>query len=100
MTKVTASALVLLGFTCSGCAPKVVEKVVIRTKYVYEEPYNFQKVPIDGMYIDMGTKKLQKMCTPKMLEMNTQYREIIDYYDWQQDEYKRDRNTTKRRQND
>ena len=95
MIRAIVYQLVLLGFIFSGCSNKVPEKVVVKTEYVYEEPYKFEKIDLDGVYIELGTKEIQKMCTPGLLEINSIYKGAIEYYDWQIDTYRKDRNISK-----
>jgi len=88
MIKRLAMGLSLLGFilATSGCAPKVVEKIVVKKELVYQKPYKFTKVDTNGTYIDMGSYQLNKMCAPKMAELDSMYREIVKNYEWQMDE--------------
>ena len=90
MIKVTRGillALVLI-FLSTGCAqkePEIVERVV----YVQEKPYVFVDVDSKGMYLETGSKQLQRMCTPLVIEAGEKYRKVIDLYEEQISEYRR-----------
>lgn len=80
----------LLVFIFSGCycsLKKPEPEVVVKTEYVKEPKYEFYKVNTDGLYVDAKAKEVQRMCTPVVLETSDMYRKIVDYYDWQIDEY-------------
>lgn len=90
MTKVTQGILLALVLIClsTGCAqkePQIVEKIV----YVQEKPFRFVDVDSRGMSIDAGSKELQRMCTPMVIEAGKQYRRVIDLYEEQISEYRR-----------
>jgi hypothetical protein len=89
--------LTLLGFTFlfSGCSQKE-QKVVIKKEYIYEKPYKFETVDLKGAYIELGTKEIQRTCTPSLLELNEIYTGIKDYYEWQFDTYAKDKNDSTR----
>jgi hypothetical protein len=76
---------IALVFICSGCTPK--EQIVIKKEYIKEDKYSFNKIDFAGTYIELGSKEIQKTCTPSLLELNTIYKEAINFYDWQIDEY-------------
>lgn len=89
MIKVTQGILLVLVLIClSGCAqkePEVVERIV----YVQEKPYAFVNVDSKGMYLETGSKELQRVCTPMVIEAGKQYRRVIDLYEEQISEYRK-----------
>lgn len=72
--------LVLVSILISGCATK--EKEIIK-----QDPYSFQKIELQGAFIELPSKNIQKTCTPSLLELNTIYQGVIIFYDYQIDEY-------------
>ena len=96
MTTIKALIPILLVFTFSGCYcsfKKPEPQIVVKTEYIKEDKYNFEKVNTDGLYIETETKELQSKCTPLVLETSSIFRGIVDFYDWQIDEYgKEDKN--------
>jgi len=97
MTTVRAWILIaLVSITNIGCGYKVVERVVVKDRLVPEPKYKFEKINLEGAYMELGSKEVQRVCTPKLLEMNEMYRGVIGYYEWQIDEYmKKDENRSK-----
>lgn len=83
MITIRALILIPLLFIISGCA----------TKVTYEKAPNFtfQKIelPVNGIRVDAGTKEVQRMCTPVVLEVSTVLRGVIDFHDDQIDRYRR-----------
>jgi hypothetical protein len=83
-----------------GCSSKV-EPVKVetkwRTKIEYREAkrYDFQKVDLTGVYIELKDVETRKLCTPSLLEARDIYTGVIKYYELMIDEYKRDMNSTK-----
>jgi hypothetical protein len=76
-----------ISLSMAGCAEKA-PQVVTKIEYVKEKPWKFEKVDMEGAYILMDSKEQQRMCAPKMVEMGEKYREILDFYEEQMDEYK------------
>jgi len=93
MIKIKVLVLIALAFISNGCTPK--EKIVIKTEYIKQQKYTFNKVELKGAYIELKDKHTQKLCTPSLLELNTLYKDILYFYDWQIDEYGDKNDTTK-----
>lgn len=85
MIKVQVSILILLVFIFNGCSQK--EKIITKIEYIKEDKYNFNKIDLQGSYIELKDKETQKQCTPSLLELNNIYKGVVDYYDWQIDNY-------------
>ena len=82
--------LIVLSSIYSGCTPTKPE-IVIKKEYIYEKPYAFEKIDIEGAYIEMGSKELQRTCAPKMVELNDVWSGVVAFYTWQIDRYKEDK---------
>lgn len=80
----------------AGCVKQEPE-VVVKNKFVYEKAYGFDTIDLDGVYIDLGSKTVQKMCTDSLVELNTVYRGVIEFYEDQIKRYKEDRYNEKSR---
>ncbi len=81
-------------FIFSGCFTKQVDKIVVKKEFIYEKPYIFEKIDLQGTYIELNSKQVQRLCTPPLIELNDVYKGVIEYYDWQIDSYA-DKNTSK-----
>jgi len=90
MTKTIALILIALTFTFSGCSQK--EKVITKIEYIKQEKYDFNKINLDGAYIVLKDKNTQKVCSNSLNELNSFYKEVIAFYDWQIDNYKEENN--------
>ncbi len=88
MTTVKALILIALVFIFSGCSQK--EKIVTKIEYVKQEKYEFNKIDLNGAYIELRDKNIQKVCSPSLLELNTFYKDVVNFYDWQIDQYEKD----------
>lgn len=86
MIKIKVLILTLLStiFLISGCADK---QIVIEKEYIKPKPYPFEKISMDGTYIELHDKEIQRQCTPYLLELDGIHKNIRDYYHWQIDEY-------------
>ena len=90
MTRVTQGILIalVLIFLSTGCVPKEPE-IVERIVYIKQEPFRFVDVDSRGMSVDAGSKELQRVCTPMVIEAGKQYRRVIDLYEEQISEYRK-----------
>ena len=91
MTKTRVWMLMLLGIilvTGSGCAGTAKEEYVLPPKVVSveKEPYKFQKVDLEGAYIDLDSIEARNMCTPYLMDLDALLGGVIKFYEWQQDE--------------
>jgi len=91
--KIQVLVLMLIGFILSSCSTKQVEP---RVKYIKNEKFEFQKVDTKGVYIELD-KHDRKRCTKYLLELNEIYNGILDFYNYQIDEYNKlfDKNISK-----
>lgn len=81
--KLTLIVLIALTFFFNGCAQKEPQTIFIDAPL-----YNFQKISLNGIYVDAKTKEIQRICTPVVLEASKIYKHIInDFYEYQIDEY-------------
>ena len=71
--------IVLVSISSSGCYQPWLKPDVPK--------YEFQKIDTSGVYIDMKSKEVQRVCTPSLLELNEVYQGIIGFYDYQIDSY-------------
>ena len=85
MTKAIATVLIALTFTFSGCSQK--ELLVTKKVYIKEPKYEFQKLDLDGVYIELKDKKTQRLCTEPLLQLNDIYKNVKKFYDNQIDDY-------------
>ena len=88
------AGLMVVLFT--GCTPKE-PQVVVKTVMVYEKPYPFETLDLAGTYIELGTKELQRLCTPSLIELDDTYKGVIEFYKWQIKEYEESRDDNKSR---
>ena len=77
---ILAVAIAIVFAGCAGKAP-------VEYRYVEDKIYRFEKIDLDGVYVDTGSKDVQRVCTPILNEMNTIYKGAISFYVWQIDEY-------------
>ena len=91
--RIQVLVLMLIGFILSSCTSKQIEP---RVKYVKSEKFEFQKVDLNGVYVELN-KKDRKRCTKYLIDLNEIYSGILDFYDYQIDEYNKlfDKNTSK-----
>jgi len=87
MIKYTLAIMALLIMT--GCNKE--PELVVKNKYVYEKPYDFSTIDLDGVYIDLKTKEIQKLCSPALVELNTMYKGVVEFYTSQIRRYREDR---------
>ena len=68
----------------SGCSQKEPETI-----YIKQSKFQFEKVPLEGAYISLKgfSDKDKEICVPKLKELNTVYKSIVEAYDMQFDEY-------------
>jgi len=59
----------------------------IQIRYVEATPYKFEKISLEGVYIELSSKEVQHLCTPALLDLNNLYTGVVDFYDWQIDAY-------------
>ena len=59
----------------------------IQVRYVEATPYKFEKINLEGVYIELGSKEVQHLCTPVLLDLNNLYIGVVNFYDWQIDAY-------------
>ena len=82
-----------------GCGqPEIREKIVIQKVFVPEEKTKFEKITTVGAYIELKDHKQLVECTPALNQLRSVYTGVIDFYDWQIDEYSKgsdERNSTK-----
>lgn len=93
MIKALAMILIALSFFFNGCATK--ERLVTKIEYIKEPKYQFNKIELQGAYIELKDKETQRVCTQSLIELNTIYKGVIEFYDWQIDNYKEDGNETR-----
>jgi len=91
--KIQVLVLMLIVFILSSCSTKQVEP---RVKYIKNEKFEFQKIDLSGVYVELD-KKDRKRCTKYLIDLNDIYSGIIDFYDYQIDEYNKlfDKNISK-----
>jgi hypothetical protein len=81
-----ALTLIAMTFGFSGCACKP----VVETKYVVQPKYEFQKVMDETRYkmaVDAGSKSVQRMCTPLVIEATDMVWSIVEFHEGQIDRY-------------
>jgi hypothetical protein len=81
-----ALTLIVLAFGFSGCA----SKPIVETKYVVQPKYEFQKVMDETRYkmsVDAGSKDVQRMCTPLVIEATDMVWSIVEFHEGQIDRY-------------
>lgn len=83
--------LIASGFTLllSGCAVK--PEIIERTVYVKEEPWSFEKLDMNGVYIELESKEVQRICTPSLLKLDELHRGVRKFYEEQIDAYEESR---------
>lgn len=99
MIRIRQLILIVLVFIFSGCYcswNKPEPKVVVKTEYIKEKKYEFSKIELEGLYVETASKEVQKLCTPVVLEISDMYKKIIDYYNWQIEEYSNEYNRTEK----
>jgi len=89
---ILATMLTLVMIT--GCAVKE-PTVVIKKEFVYEKPYRFSTIDLDGVYIDLGSEELRRVCSPALVELNTIYKGVTKFYEDQIIRYKEGRSDDK-----
>lgn len=87
--KLTLVALGIIFFS-SGCAQKEPD-VVTKIEYVREEPWKFEKIDMAGVYIELGSKEEQRMCTPALMKLDEVHRGVRKFYEEQIDAYEESR---------
>jgi hypothetical protein len=78
--------LIAMIFGFSGCA----SKPIVETKYVVQPKYEFQKVMDETRYkmsVDAGSKEVQRMCTPLVIEATDMVWSIVEFHEGQIDRY-------------
>ena len=84
MTSLLILAVLVFGF--SGCA----SKPLVETKYVVQPKYEFQKVMVDTRYkmsVNAGSKEVQRVCTPLVIEATDMVWSIVKFHERQIDRY-------------
>lgn len=101
MIKIHLLILIALVFIFNGCYcswSKPKPQVVTKIEYIKEEPYKFDTIDLSGAYITLDSKGTQRMCSKSLTELNLVYKPVVDYYEWQINEYRsKDDNKTKTR---
>lgn len=80
--RVIALVSMLLVFIFSGCMKQEPE-----VKYVKAPTFKFEKIDLKGAYIELKSVDDRKRCSPYLLQMKEVYDGVIDFYNYQIDEY-------------
>jgi len=90
MINVKLMTLILLSFILSSCA----ERQCIQHRDSNTTKYKFEKIDTTGIYIDLDNIEIRNKCSSALVSLNSIYTGILNFYDWQIDEYNRVENNT------
>ena len=90
MINIKLMTLILLGFILSSCA----ERQCTQHRDSNATKYKFEKIDTTGIYIDLDSIEIRNKCSSTLVSLNSVYTGILNFYDWQIDEYNRVENNT------